>query len=228
MPSPRKIVPRCSPKIGLPLIPAARCSPRMRASRAFRLTLSSSRSWCGAPEAALFSARSPQRPRRLRENCRKHPHAIYARLLSRGRKCRERRAGTTLRVESAQAERLRVVNRAAYYVPGKAARKFSDRPGKFLWHAEKNIELRLRSRTLELGARTLVMGVLNVTPDSFSDGGKFFDSNAAIAAALAMEAAGADILDIGGESTRPGSGGTSAKDELDARACRCSRRCAAA
>ncbi len=58
------------------------------------------------------------------------------------------------------------------------------------------------------------MGVLNVTPDSFSDGGKFFDSKKAIEAALAMEAAGADILDIGGESTRPGSGGTSANDEL--------------
>ena len=58
------------------------------------------------------------------------------------------------------------------------------------------------------------MGVLNVTPDSFSDGGRFFDAQKAIDAALAMEAAGADILDIGGESTRPGSGGTSAEEEL--------------
>jgi dihydropteroate synthase len=58
------------------------------------------------------------------------------------------------------------------------------------------------------------MGVLNVTPDSFSDGGKFFDSKTAIEAALAMEADAADILDIGGESTRPGSGGTSADEEL--------------
>jgi dihydropteroate synthase len=58
------------------------------------------------------------------------------------------------------------------------------------------------------------MGVLNVTPDSFSDGGKFFDSQTAIKAALAMEASGADILDIGGESTRPGSGGISADEEL--------------
>ena len=52
-----------------------------------------------------------------------------------------------------------------------------------------------------LGERTLVMGVLNVTPDSFSDGGRFFAVNKAVAAALAIEHAGADILDIGAEST---------------------------
>ncbi|MCP6769866.1 dihydropteroate synthase, partial [Klebsiella pneumoniae] len=51
------------------------------------------------------------------------------------------------------------------------------------------------------------MGVLNVTPDSFSDGGKFFSVRRAVAAALEMQRAGADILDIGAESTRPGSGG---------------------
>lgn len=74
--------------------------------------------------------------------------------------------------------------------------------------------MKLASRTLLLGERTLVMGVLNVTPDSFSDGGKFFDAERAIEQALAMECAGADLLDIGGESTRPGSAGTSAKEEL--------------
>ena len=78
----------------------------------------------------------------------------------------------------------------------------------------KKFRLRLASRTLMLGERTLVMGVLNVTPDSFSDGGKFFDSSAAIEQALAIEKAGADILDIGAESTRPGSGGISAEEEL--------------
>lgn len=62
----------------------------------------------------------------------------------------------------------------------------------------------LRSRALELGARTLVMGVVNVTPDSFSDGGKFFEPETAMAHALQMLDEGADILDIGGESTRPG------------------------
>jgi dihydropteroate synthase len=63
---------------------------------------------------------------------------------------------------------------------------------------------RLRSRALELGLRTLIMGVLNVTPDSFSDGGRFFEPQAAVAHALEMLDEGADILDIGGESTRPG------------------------
>ena len=72
----------------------------------------------------------------------------------------------------------------------------------------------LPSRTIVLGERTLVMGVLNVTPDSFSDGGLFLDSDAAAARALEIERAGADLLDIGGESTRPGSLGVSAEGEL--------------
>jgi dihydropteroate synthase len=70
------------------------------------------------------------------------------------------------------------------------------------------------SRTLALGERTLVMGILNVTPDSFSDGGRFLDADAAAARALELERAGADILDVGGESTRPGSEPVSAEDEL--------------
>jgi dihydropteroate synthase len=63
---------------------------------------------------------------------------------------------------------------------------------------------RLRTRSLELGPRTLVMGILNITPDSFSDGGKFFSRDQAVAHALAMLDEGADLLDVGGESTRPG------------------------
>jgi dihydropteroate synthase len=78
----------------------------------------------------------------------------------------------------------------------------------------RKFRLRLPSRTLMLGERTLIMGVLNVTPDSFSDGGQFFDTDKAVAHALEMEGAGADILDIGGESTRPGSIGISAEDEM--------------
>src|ERR1700687_1288549 len=78
----------------------------------------------------------------------------------------------------------------------------------------KRLQLKLRSRTLNLGDRTLVMGVLNVTPDSFSDGGKFLDPQRAVEHALEMERAGADLLDIGGESTRPGSTGTAAETEL--------------
>jgi dihydropteroate synthase len=79
----------------------------------------------------------------------------------------------------------------------------------------------LGSRSLELGKRTLVMGIVNVTPDSFSDGGEHFSSDAAIAHALELHQAGADILDIGGESTRPGAkvglkdAVVSAEDELN-------------
>jgi dihydropteroate synthase len=64
---------------------------------------------------------------------------------------------------------------------------------------------RLRTRTLELGRRTLVMGVVNITPDSFSDGGSFLVSEKAIAHALGLIEEGADLLDLGAESTRPGS-----------------------
>src|ERR1041385_1621814 len=63
---------------------------------------------------------------------------------------------------------------------------------------------RLLTRTVELGNRTLVMGILNVTPDSFSDGCKFLARDHAVAHALKMLDEGADMLDIGGESTRPG------------------------
>jgi dihydropteroate synthase len=78
----------------------------------------------------------------------------------------------------------------------------------------KTFRLRLLSRTLVLGERTLVMGVLNVTPDSFSDGGLHFDTESALARAFEIERQGADIIDIGAESTRPGSAGISAQEEL--------------
>ena len=69
-------------------------------------------------------------------------------------------------------------------------------------------------RTLRLGERTLVMGVLNVTPDSFADGGRHADPGRAVDQAFAMEAAGADLIDVGGESTRPGAEAVSAAEEL--------------
>jgi dihydropteroate synthase len=78
----------------------------------------------------------------------------------------------------------------------------------------KRFRLRLRSRTLILGERTLIMGVLNITPNSFSDGGVFLDSEAAIAHGLQLEKDGADILDIGGESTRPGAFPIKPEEEL--------------
>lgn len=77
----------------------------------------------------------------------------------------------------------------------------------------KLFRLKLPSRTLVLGKRTLIMGVLNVTPDSFSDGSKFNNEEHAIEHALRMERAGADLIDIGAESTRPGSEGISAEEE---------------
>jgi dihydropteroate synthase len=70
--------------------------------------------------------------------------------------------------------------------------------------ARRHYELSLPGGPLELGRRTLVMGVLNVTPDSFSDGGRFADPARAVAHALAMVEAGADVIDVGGESSRPG------------------------
>jgi dihydropteroate synthase len=78
----------------------------------------------------------------------------------------------------------------------------------------KTYRVKLKRTTLVLGERTLVMGVLNVTPNSFSDGGKFFALDRAVEAALAMERAGADLLDIGAESTRPGSTGIPASEEM--------------
>jgi dihydropteroate synthase len=78
----------------------------------------------------------------------------------------------------------------------------------------RTFRLELPACTLTLGPRTLLMGVLNVTPDSFSDGGEFLDPQSAIGHALEMERAGADLVDIGGESTRPGSTGTPAETEL--------------
>lgn len=73
----------------------------------------------------------------------------------------------------------------------------------------------IRSRVLALGDRTLIMGVLNVTPDSFSDGGNFLTVEKAVARAIEIEAAGADVLDVGGESTRPGARAISAEIETE-------------
>ena len=73
---------------------------------------------------------------------------------------------------------------------------------------------RLKTRTLEWQERPLIMGVLNVTPDSFSDGGRYLDPEQALDRALEMEAEGADIIDVGGESTRPGADLVSPEVEL--------------
>src|SRR6266850_914749 len=65
-----------------------------------------------------------------------------------------------------------------------------------------------------LGQRTAIMGILNVTPDSFSDGGRYFDGEKAVARGKEIEQEGADIIDIGGESSRPGSEAVPEEDEI--------------
>lgn len=71
-----------------------------------------------------------------------------------------------------------------------------------------------RGTKLPLGVRTLIMGIVNVTPDSFSDGGLFSDPDAAIAAGIRLAQEGADMVDVGGESTRPGHHAVSAQEEI--------------
>jgi dihydropteroate synthase len=78
----------------------------------------------------------------------------------------------------------------------------------------QNFTLRWKNFVLELGRRTAVMGIVNVTPDSFSDGGRFLAVEAALAQAEHMVRAGADIIDIGGESTRPFAQDVSAEEEM--------------
>lgn len=79
----------------------------------------------------------------------------------------------------------------------------------------KNFELTARDRTIRLGAAPVVMGIVNATPDSFSDGGDNFAPEAAYQTASKMLTDGAGMIDIGGESTRPGAEDVSAQDELD-------------
>ena len=80
--------------------------------------------------------------------------------------------------------------------------------------ARKHFEWKVRDKLIQLGERTLIVGVLNVTPDSFSDGGKYADPDRAFARAVELEEEGADIIDIGAESTRPGSVRISEAEEL--------------
>ena len=83
-------------------------------------------------------------------------------------------------------------------------------------HRRAHFDWRLRTQSLALGTVTRVMGILNMTPDSFSDGGLLHSTNQAVETALAIFAEGAAIVDVGGESTRPGAGGTiSTQQEID-------------
>lgn len=76
-------------------------------------------------------------------------------------------------------------------------------------------KIKARSYNIQLGAKTIIMGILNVTPDSFFDGGKYLNRDKAVVRAREMEREGADIIDIGGQSTRPGAKRVSIQEELD-------------
>ncbi|MGA9353619.1 MAG: dihydropteroate synthase, partial [Terriglobales bacterium] len=86
--------------------------------------------------------------------------------------------------------------------------------GDFAGDMRAIFQWKIGARTLELGRRTLIMGIVNVTPDSFSDGGMFVDAAKAVAHAERLLDEGASIIDVGGESTRPGAavGGASQGD----------------
>lgn len=83
------------------------------------------------------------------------------------------------------------------------------------YNPNRKVELKCGKYTLNLGSRTYIMGILNVTPDSFSDGGNFIDLEKAVLHAKKMIDEGADIIDIGGESTRPGAQEVTAEEEID-------------
>src|ERR1017187_2017217 len=132
--------------------------------------------------------------------------------------CRARRAiGTTPRLQHRAAlrpnnPRLRSsvrrgsINPFRYRSPGSLDR--------WAWASDEPVRWQCRHRTIEL-ARPVVMGILNVTPDSFSDGGRYFGFDAALDRAAQMVAEGAAIIDVGGESTRPGAAAVDAAAELE-------------
>jgi dihydropteroate synthase len=78
----------------------------------------------------------------------------------------------------------------------------------------KRSEWKLKQREIQLGDRTLIVGILNVTPDSFSDGGKYLEPDRALARAIELQELGADVIDVGAESTRPGSTRVTEEQEL--------------
>ncbi len=82
-------------------------------------------------------------------------------------------------------------------------------------HARRRFRIRMGAHRLAVGPRPAIMGALNVTPDSFSDGGRYLDPTDAVARAERLVAEGADLIDVGGESTRPGSDPVSETEELD-------------
>ena len=94
-------------------------------------------------------------------------------------------------------------------------KKLGEEIENLLHRFERKVVMKIGNKKFEFGKRSYIMGILNVTPDSFYDGGKYFDSEAAIERAKEMEKEGADIIDIGGESSRPFSKRIDEKEEMD-------------
>ena len=110
------------------------------------------------------------------------------------------------------------INRSLRKIRGFVSRdqelvNFFNRVETYFYHSKQTV-WKLKNSRLDFSQSPFIMGILNVTPDSFSDGGKFESSNKAIDHALFMVEAGADIIDVGGESTRPGSDPVKTEDEL--------------
>jgi dihydropteroate synthase len=128
----------------------------------------------------------------------------------RGLDCSAARVNAILIGSHKQIERLLL--KLNQYAPLQSLRQALEEALKNILKSRYSI--RCRGKTYELGRRTLVMGILNVTPDSFSDGGLFFEKEKAVAQGLRMTEEGADFLDLGGESTRPGAKPVETEEEI--------------
>jgi dihydropteroate synthase len=110
-----------------------------------------------------------------------------------------------------QLRRLFSLLAADHRIPSSLSRNIHSLLDNYL---RSDYKIDCRGKVLDLGSRTHLMGILNVTPDSFSDGGRYVDAERAVTHARDMAAAGADIIDIGGESTRPGAAPLAHEEEL--------------
>ena len=110
-----------------------------------------------------------------------------------------------------QLRRLSRLLAADQRIPSSLAGKIDSLLDNYL---RSDYKINCRGKVLDLGSRTHIMGILNATPDSFSDGGRYADAERALTHAREMAAAGADIIDIGGESTRPGAAPVAEEEEL--------------
>lgn len=172
--------------------------------------------------AALMEAKALHRLIKIYDLTPKQANIIKQEMLSKGGDAAVARGTINVSVEKTDAlmmgteKQFRAVIKKLRMQPFGLAR-LADRLEEVLVNlrGRRPRTLNCRGKKLPLGQRTLVMGILNVTPDSFSDGGQFYNPDKAVAQARRMEAEGADIIDLGGESTRPGHTPVSVEEELD-------------